>query len=289
MSTEQPAVDVPAHVLEYLSQQSTLTLATASPTGVPRASTFLYVNDGPNLFFWTRAGHHDRPADRAEPGRVVCDRRVRAGPRPDQGRTGQRRVLGDPERRADRAGGRPVRAEVPRSLARRDPEHLLLPDRPDRARVHRQRRRGRGRAEGTFGAEFHREQQLQHLRRPAGVQTPTSHGNAPVDHRRAGRGDRARGRARPTSSSSWSRARWRSCAGRSGGEVAVQAGPGDLFGEMAIMRDRPRTATVRAAAPTRLLAMEHDTFRDARGAGARHDRRVRPGHPRRLESLGTGG
>ena len=54
MSTEQPPVDMPANVLEYLGEQSTLTLATASPTGVPRASTFLYVNDGPNLFFWTK-------------------------------------------------------------------------------------------------------------------------------------------------------------------------------------------------------------------------------------------
>src|SRR5436305_12800434 len=32
-----------------------MTLATASPAGVPRASTFLYVSDGPTLYFWTRA------------------------------------------------------------------------------------------------------------------------------------------------------------------------------------------------------------------------------------------
>src|SRR5215208_7144992 len=31
-----------------------MTLATASPAGVPRASTFLYVNDGATLFFWSR-------------------------------------------------------------------------------------------------------------------------------------------------------------------------------------------------------------------------------------------
>ena len=31
-----------------------MTLATASPAGVPHASTFLYVNDGPTLYFWSR-------------------------------------------------------------------------------------------------------------------------------------------------------------------------------------------------------------------------------------------
>ncbi len=56
MTPEQAAVDVPTHVVEYLSSQNTLTLATASPSGVPHASTFLYVNDGPTLYFWTRPG-----------------------------------------------------------------------------------------------------------------------------------------------------------------------------------------------------------------------------------------
>jgi voltage-gated potassium channel len=39
-------------------------------------------------------------------------------------------------------------------------------------------------------------------------------------------------------------------------------GPGQLFGEIAIMRDAPRDATLRAAQATTLLAMERDTFRD---------------------------
>src|SRR5438270_1126761 len=55
MSTEQTAIDVPPQVLEFLQGHQTLTLATASPGGVPRASTFLYVSDGPNLYFWSRA------------------------------------------------------------------------------------------------------------------------------------------------------------------------------------------------------------------------------------------
>jgi flavin reductase (DIM6/NTAB) family NADH-FMN oxidoreductase RutF len=33
---------VPGHVLEFMRDQHILTLATASPTGIPRASTLLY-------------------------------------------------------------------------------------------------------------------------------------------------------------------------------------------------------------------------------------------------------
>ena len=38
-----------------MSAQNTLTLATASPTGTPHAATFLYVNEGPSLYFWSKA------------------------------------------------------------------------------------------------------------------------------------------------------------------------------------------------------------------------------------------
>jgi uncharacterized protein YhbP (UPF0306 family) len=41
-------------VLEYLAAQQTLTLATASAQGIPHAATFLYVNDGVGLTFWTQ-------------------------------------------------------------------------------------------------------------------------------------------------------------------------------------------------------------------------------------------
>src|SRR5437016_4494394 len=55
MSAGQTELEVPEQVLEYLQEHQTLTLATASPAAVPRASTFLYVNDGPRLYFWSRA------------------------------------------------------------------------------------------------------------------------------------------------------------------------------------------------------------------------------------------
>jgi CRP-like cAMP-binding protein len=53
MGTET-ALEVPQHVLDYLREQQTLTLATASPRAVPWATTLTYVNDGLALYVWTR-------------------------------------------------------------------------------------------------------------------------------------------------------------------------------------------------------------------------------------------
>jgi uncharacterized protein YhbP (UPF0306 family) len=54
MANETSTMDLPAHVLEYLHGQKTLTLATASPGAVPHAATLTYVDDGSSLFIWTR-------------------------------------------------------------------------------------------------------------------------------------------------------------------------------------------------------------------------------------------
>jgi nitroimidazol reductase NimA-like FMN-containing flavoprotein (pyridoxamine 5'-phosphate oxidase superfamily) len=46
--------DVPDHVVDYIDQEKTLTLATAAPGGPPHATTLVYVNDGPVLYIWLR-------------------------------------------------------------------------------------------------------------------------------------------------------------------------------------------------------------------------------------------
>ena len=44
--------EVPDHVVDYLAQQKTLTLATAAPDAAPHATTLVYVNEGGVLYIW---------------------------------------------------------------------------------------------------------------------------------------------------------------------------------------------------------------------------------------------
>jgi CRP-like cAMP-binding protein/general stress protein 26 len=54
MANETAKIDLPPNVLEYVHEQKTLTLATASPGGVPHAATLVYVDDGGSMYVWTR-------------------------------------------------------------------------------------------------------------------------------------------------------------------------------------------------------------------------------------------
>jgi uncharacterized protein YhbP (UPF0306 family) len=54
MASETSPADVPSHVLDYLSEHQTLTLATSSPRAIPWAATLTYVNDGLALYVWTK-------------------------------------------------------------------------------------------------------------------------------------------------------------------------------------------------------------------------------------------
>lgn len=262
MSAGQTAVEVPPHVLEHLEQQHTLTLASATPGGVPRASTFLYVNDGGALYFWTKAS--TVTARHIEQNPVVSfvideyseDLRQIRGV---QG-MGECSVLlsGDQIARIADLFGRKFPNLSPGttttiSFFRITPTELQFID---------NRRSGGESSAGTFGAEFHRERtfsvfnslptqradsiaaSLQSIDVPAGETIVRQGGPADkffivVE----GQVEVVRdedGQERPIAS----------------------LGRGHFFGEVSIMRDLPRAATVRATEDTRLLAMERDTFRD---------------------------
>jgi uncharacterized protein YhbP (UPF0306 family) len=46
---------VPRQIIDFLSHHTTMTLATASPTGLPRATTLRYASDGVTLYVWTHS------------------------------------------------------------------------------------------------------------------------------------------------------------------------------------------------------------------------------------------
>jgi uncharacterized protein YhbP (UPF0306 family) len=54
MESASGASEIPEHVLDYLGEQRALTLATATRDGEPHAATFLYVNDGIDLYIWLK-------------------------------------------------------------------------------------------------------------------------------------------------------------------------------------------------------------------------------------------
>lgn len=261
MSSGEAAVEMLPEVLDYLGEQRTLTLATASPTGVPHAGTFLYVHDGPELYFWTKA--HTTTARHIEQNPLVSFTIDRYSEdlqkiRGLQGR-GECRVIlsGEQIARVADLFGQKFPALSPGttmtiSFFRIVASELQFTDNTDAA-AHQ---------EGTFGVEFHRERaysvfsdlplqsvanltgELQILDCPAGETIARAGGPADkffivvdgkVEVGREGAGE---------------------------GATTTTLGPGQFFGELAILRDRPRTATLTALEPTRLLAMERDTFRD---------------------------
>jgi uncharacterized protein YhbP (UPF0306 family) len=69
VAEEKSQIELPQHVLDYLGEHKTLTLATASADGTPRAATFLYVNKGPAIYMWVRP--HSTTAKHVEENQVV--------------------------------------------------------------------------------------------------------------------------------------------------------------------------------------------------------------------------
>jgi uncharacterized protein YhbP (UPF0306 family) len=260
MGSDEAAIEMLPEVLDYLGEQRTLTLATASPSGVPHAGTFLYVHEGPELFFWTKA--HTTTARHIEQNPLVSFTIDRYSDdlqkiRGLQGR-GECRVILSGEQIALVADlfGQKFPALSPGttmtiSFFRIVASELQFTDNTDATHQ-----------EGTFGAEFHRQRAysvfsnlpLRSVANMSGELQILNFTAGDVIAREGGPADKffivVDGEVEVAH------------AGDGQDATISSLGPGQFFGELAILRDRPRTATLTARQPTQLLAMERDTFRD---------------------------
>jgi uncharacterized protein YhbP (UPF0306 family) len=261
MSAEQPTVEVPAEVLRFLGEHKTLTLATAAPTGVPRAATFLYVNDGATIYFWTRAG--TATARHIDQNRAVAftideyasdlnqTRGLQAG-----GECGVLLSGEDIARVADLFGQKFPSLSPGNTMSISFYRIVLTEiDFIDNARS------AGASSGGTFGADFHRERSYSVFSQLP-VQTvdvitaalqPMTAAAGEVIVRQGAPADKffvvVEGEVEVVRDAE-------------GGEKELaRLGPGSFFGEVAIITGRSRTATVRATQPARLLSMDGDTFR----------------------------
>ena len=257
-TTEQ---ELPGPVLEYLSAQNTLTLATASPTGSPHAATFLYVNEGPSLYFWSKStAESTRHIDQNPLVAFTIDEYTDdlSQTRGVQG-VGECSVLlsGEQIARVADLFGQKFPSLSPGttmsiSFYRITPTEIQFID---------NRRSSSAAPEGQFGAEFHRERSYSVF---SGLPTQTAKTISAslqlvdadpdtVVARQGGPADKffivVDGELEVT----------REDAGST--ETVSTIGPGDLFGEMAILFDKPRGTSARATKPTKLLVLDSATFR----------------------------
>jgi uncharacterized protein YhbP (UPF0306 family) len=259
---EKPPSEAPPQVLEYLRSQNTLTLATASTSGLPHAATMVYVADGITLYFCTRPDSTTaKNIDQNPSVAFTVDEYS-----PDWSKTkgiqggGECQVILSP-------------AEIKRVVG-----------------LFRQRFSALSET-STANVSFYRiaPAELQFIdNEGAGAGRPPSLG---MEYRRSLVYSVFRGL--PKHEVETLAARLETVHVEAGGVIVRQGAPADkffiivdgevdvlreespgqapkkvaslkqgqFFGEMAILRDSPRTATVQAVTPTTLLTMDRDMFR----------------------------
>lgn len=257
MSVESPLSTVSPDALAYIGGQHVLTLATASAAGVPHAAMLLFVNDELTFYVWTRpdtvtARHID-----GNPGVAFTIGEYN----PDWTKTkgvqggGECRVLLAPEAIEHAAAlfdqkfpGLMPEGRRHLSFFRITPFELHFIDneqeatRPAATEYHRSLVfsifKDLPKAEATA-----LEARLERVQLPAGE----------VVVRQGAPADKffiiVEGEVEVVREDDGS------------SNVVATLHPGQFFGEMAIMLDTPRSATVRTVGPTTLLTMDRDTFR----------------------------
>lgn len=258
MGTEAPEFEVPPQVLSYLDGQRTLTLATATRAGVPRATTLTYANIGANVYVWTRP--ETTTARQMEENPLVSfaideyadDWRDTKGIQA----TGEARVVLNPSELAQVVGL--LEQKYPAlagtldsgvSIFRITPRELQFIDnagagQPGGGGVQYQR--------DVVYSVFHDLPQERVASIAASLQTmQIAAGDVIV--RQGAPADKffiiVDGEVEVERDDDGTTRKLATLAN------------GQFFGEMAILRDLPRMATVRAVKPTTLFAMERDAFR----------------------------
>ena len=274
MTDAKQALEVPPRVLEFLHENTVLTLATASPNGVPKATTLRYVNDGLTVYFWTRS---QAWAARQIEQNPLVSFTIAHESAALQG-TGQARAVlgGDEVERAIQLFGEKYPTALGASTMnisffRIVPSDVKLVDETYGG--------GRGETQIAGGAEYNVEQVYNVVGDLPAGDVGAIVGRLNVSRVEAG-----------------------SVIGRQGapadkfvivleGEVEITRvgdgepervmtlGPGDFFGEVAILRDTPRSATLTAVGDAIILTMERDEFTtvvaQSLGAPADFDRILR--------------
>jgi uncharacterized protein YhbP (UPF0306 family) len=281
MGTET-ALDVPPHVLEYLREHQTLTLATASARAVPWATTLTYVSEGLALYIWIRpetatARHMEQnPIAAFAIDEFSADWRQIKG---IQG-SGECRVVLDPDER--KRVTEAFEQKFPSladslspsiSFFRISPTQLQFIDAS----------RGAGSA-----TEFHRDL-VYSVFRDLPEQEAESLA-AQLQTLEVGAGDVIVRQGAPADKFFIIIDGEVEVIREDDGEARTLATlkPGQFFGEIAILRNTPRMATVKALTPTTLFAMERSDFQgllaQSMGTTQDFDQVIQ----QRLEEIGAG-
>lgn len=259
METTTSALEVPQHVLDYLHERPTLTLATASAAGVPRATTLHYVNEGPIVYVWTRpetatARHMEQnpvvsfaideytdDLRRTKGIQATADAQVALNP-------AEVKKAKELFRQKYPSVGDALAANV--SIFRLSPTEVQFID--------------NSAAESTNrgGVDFHRDLVYSVFRDLP--QREAEHVAAELHTMEVGAGDVVVRQGAPADKFFIIVDGEVEVTREDDGKERTLAtlSRGQFFGEMAILKDTPRMATVRAVTPTTLFAMERDAFRN---------------------------
>jgi len=261
MSADDQPANVPAEVLAYLNDHDTLTLATASTTGVPRAATMVYVNDGITLYITTRPDTTITKHMEQNPSVAFAMSDFSADWSKMKGVQGS-------------AEGQLVLSpsEISRVVALFKQKYSFLSDlRPTNLSVYRiaptsieyidNERTDMDGEGGTFGIDYHHSMVYNIFRELPRHEVDAV--TASLDSMQVNPGEVIVRQGAPADKFFIIADGEVEVVREDNGEARTIARlrQGQFFGEMAILRDMPRTATVKAVQPTTLLAMDRDGFR----------------------------